>query len=134
MFSVNIRWLIADRVILGEFCGEGDLDCCQQTLSRIQDLLDESTQPIQIVLDMSRVTTPLKDPHEMFLAAHRFRQHPHMGQVILVTQNPAIRLSGRILAQFLGASFHAVNTMTQALAILRRVDPKLDLSRQTAVA
>jgi hypothetical protein len=134
MFSVDIRWLIADRVILGEFCGDGDLDCCQHTLARIQDLLDESTRPVQIVLDMSRVTTPLKDPHEMFLAANRFRQHTHMAQVILVTQNPAIRLSGRILAQFLGAPFQAVNNMSQALAILRRADPSLDLSRQTAVA
>lgn len=134
MFSVDIRWLIEDRVILGEFCGDGDLDCCQHTLGRIKELLDESTQPVQIVLNMSRVSTPLKDPHEMFMAANRFHQHPNIGQVIVVTENLAIRLSGRLLAQLLGTKFQAVNTMSQAFTILRRVDPSLDFSRRIAVA
>lgn len=134
MFSANIRWLIEDRVILGEFCGKGELDCCQHMLARIKDLLDESTRPVQIVLDMSRVSSAPKDPHEMFLAANHFRQHPNMGQVILVTQDPTIRLSGRILGQFLGAPFQAVNTMSQAHTILRRADSSLDLSKRIAVA
>ncbi len=134
MFSIDIRWLIEDRVILGEFCGDGDLDCCQHTLNRIENLLDESTRPVQIVLDMSRVTTPFKDPHEIFMAANHFRQHPNMGQVILVTQNLAIRLCGRLLAQFLTTEFQAVNTMSQAHTILRRADPSLDFSRRKAVA
>ncbi|MBL8145583.1 MAG: hypothetical protein JNL34_04285 [Anaerolineae bacterium] len=125
---VDVRWLIADRVVIHEFSGQVALADTTRASVEGPMLSLAGTPPIHMIVNLLAVT---QFPHSIQQLQIAIRQNPHLDRlgliVIVINQNPMLRFLATILTRvtFSNLRIGMADNMAGALQQLRACDASL---------
>jgi hypothetical protein len=128
--AYKIRWYIQDRVVFTEVEGAFSLDeLATFTDDIITNYLDQGQAPVHCIGHMSQMTSFPTQVNQVLKTAKAFMKHPKMGVLIIVGHgNPIMRFVGSMVSQASKVEFYVVETESEALERLNRLDSTLNLS------
>jgi hypothetical protein len=124
-------WLVEGRVLLIESSGVSGVADWRTIQQVAYDAIETAGKPPQVhiihqVLDHAAISN---QSYRVAEVRSSIRQHPLIGWVIIVTEqpDPILRFIATIVAQILRQQFRIVPNMTDALELLKRLDASIDL-------
>ena len=126
--AVDVRWLIADRVVIHEFSGLVALSDTTRASVEGPVLSLAGTPPIHMIVNLLAVT---QFPHSVQQLQIAIRQNPRLDRlgliVIVINKNPMLRFLATILTAvtFSNLRIGMAESMTGALQQLRAYDASL---------
>ncbi len=120
------KWIMDKRVLLNVLSGNYEPNSLRQCAAALKDDLERGSAPVHLILDMTRLShlpADLREPlHQMSPLANAAML---MGWTFGLTQQPTTRLFSLQVARLMGSTLVPVDTLTEALDILKRVDPQV---------
>lgn len=126
-WTYGASWLVDKRVCLIEISGELDDQRVIEFNTHIRDeYLEKGEAPVHIIMDAQNLVNYPRNVTTLRKASAISTQHPNTGWVCLVGfDNSMLRFLGSAIAQLLGLKFKQMNTLEEAVAVLRSVDSSL---------
>ncbi|MBE0690607.1 MAG: hypothetical protein IH587_10855 [Anaerolineae bacterium] len=127
---VTTNWYVPNAVIYTRFSGEPTEDDIVSNSHAINVMVAESDRPrVHVLTDFTAVTTAT--PLAVILRASKFtRPHERIGWVITIgEQDPVIKLMAKIARQLVHLKTRGVDTVEDAIDILKSLDDTIDWSQ-----
>jgi hypothetical protein len=120
-----VKWYVPGRVTVAHYWGDHTFEEMQASNSLSIENIRAGTAPVHLLLYSLDVKTMPRSFLPMMKEVERFRHEPNMGWTINVTHSGLLHLFGVLNSNVLKSPFAAVNTIEEANALLRKVDPTL---------
>ena len=121
----EVKWYVEGRITMARYYGDHTFEEMQESNTLSIENIRAGTAPVHLLLHSLDVTSLPRSYLPMLKEIERFRHEPKMGWTVNVTHSGLLHLLGVLSSNLLKSPFAAVNTMEEAHALLRKVDPTL---------
>jgi hypothetical protein len=125
MLNYKLDWLVEGRVLFLQIAGEYNLETVRQMVPAVKAMVDAGTAPVQVIWDMSGITTMPKNLREPVNELNALRDNPNGGWIVMISNSVMMRFAGQIATVFLGAKYRAVGSYDEAVETICRIDPSV---------
>lgn len=128
--SYTSEWQIANRVILFQLGAAYTLQDAECLNSRMLTLLNQSTQPLHMLIDLLETQHyPLNISEEVWAITLCLR-HPQLGWLLVINNgtNPMASFIASVVNKTTGVKMRFVKSKEEAMEILHRMDLTLQVA------
>jgi hypothetical protein len=129
---LEIKWLVAQRVILTHFSGTVTVEDHKRAVETILAWGPEGIAPVHIISIHANITS--YPTLAMLRTQNPTTNDGRYGYVVLVSDNKMLNFFGSMLSQFSGTAVVSVPTTEKALEYLRARDAALDAQMKTLLS
>jgi hypothetical protein len=122
--AVRLEWLMNNRVAYTVFSGLPDMGLIHAAERDLIQGMDASSLPVHAVLDIREL---IRFPPLIECIRSPYVKHERRGWIIIIglSEKPLFRVLANSLINGLRLSARSVDSLDEALAVLRSVDPSL---------
>ncbi|MGB1287363.1 MAG: hypothetical protein ACPG7F_12570 [Aggregatilineales bacterium] len=129
MPDVDARWLIDKRVIYACAANKGSIEFMEAHNQRMIALLNIADAPVYAILENRNFQPPVIGIRRT-IEILSFIKHPALAHVIFINDgNPALDMTGQLIARFIGIRFKCLESVSEALDFLSKNASDLDMSQ-----
>lgn len=120
-----VKWYVPGRVTLAHYWGDHTFEEMQESNTLSIENIRAGKAPVHLLLHSLDVHSLPRSYLPMLKEIERFRHEPNMGWTINITHSGLLHFFGVMSSNVLKSPFAAVNTVEEAHALLRKVDPSV---------
>lgn len=128
--SYTFNWLVTNRVVNFSLGETYTLEDAGQLNTQMLDLLNHSTQPLHMLVDLTILRHyPLRVTEEVWSITQCLR-HPQMGWMLVINHgaNPMAHFIATVVSKTTGVKMRFVKSREEAMEILHRMDLTLQVA------
>lgn len=131
---IKESWLIENRIVYFELFGDVSVEEIAEVSAKFIEMMESSDSMfVHALHDATHLDKLPKSIGALSGATREAWQHPKTGWTVAFNvKNPILAYIGNMMSRIFQTRYRIVSSKQEALALLKSVDPTLDLSEQVA--